>query len=167
MPSEMPYRQNFGSWGNALFIAGFDPVKWIPTQHGVTRLGTRNKTRKFVLDKFGYISVFEPNHKLSDQKGYVRYHRLLAWNAGMFTDSSWEVHHINGIKNDNRLENLQPMPKYEHTSLTHKGQKRIRHNSKPCKFCETLTASRYSLCTKHYKIEWQRGNIHESPELIK
>ena len=32
-----------------------------------------------------------------------------------------KIHHRNGIRSDNRIENLQPMTNSEHVSLHHKG----------------------------------------------
>lgn len=167
MPSEMTFRLAFGSWGNGLRAAGFEPAKWIPTKNGVTRKGTRNKSRKEVEDG-GYLALFEPTHPLANKKGYVRVHRMVAYNAGLLADPTMEVHHINGNKKDNRLDNLQVLAKPAHTSLTHKGLKRPQHGSKPCSVvgCGILTASRYGLCTKHYKAAWSKAKYYENPELL-
>lgn len=164
MPSEMTFRTAFGSWSNALRAAGLEPVKWIPTQHGVTRKGTRNQTRKLV-DEDGYDALFEPSHPMAKKNGYVRVHRKIAFDAGLLINPSDDVHHKNENKRDNRLENLEVLSKSEHARLsTPKGSTRPRRSSSKCSFggCDTLQKSRYGLCRRHYKLQWQR-NLLESP----
>jgi len=40
--------------------------------------------------------------------------------------STEDVHHINGNKQDNRIENLQLMTKSEHMSITHKNNRNCK-----------------------------------------
>lgn len=127
--------------------------------------GCRNKKRIKVLTLGGYYDIYEPSHPVSKSNGYALEHRVIAYNAGLLTDLSMEVHHINGIKTDNRLSNLKVLTKQEHTSITWKGVKRS-DNGTECKMCNTKTRSKYNLCQKHYKLEWQRRNIYENPELL-
>lgn len=55
----------------------------------------------------GYIIVFNPSHHLADKRGYVLEHRLIAErHLGRLLSKIEIVHHINGIKDDNRPENL-------------------------------------------------------------
>lgn len=59
-------------------------------------------------DNFGYVLVWNPQHPCCNNLGYVREHRLvMEEKVGRLLKSKEVVHHINGIKNDNRLENLQ------------------------------------------------------------
>ncbi len=170
MPSDMAFRCHFGSWSKALIVAGFKPTKFMPT--GKTK-GCRNKKRKKV-EVLGYHSVYEPNHPMSMRNGYIRLHRKIMFDAGIFTDKSLEIHHKNGNKKDNRIENLEVISKAYHCKITHLGKKRMRLNSTICwyKTCEVKTGSKYGLCTKHYKSQWQKvkneiiGNIYENPELL-
>jgi len=49
-----------------------------------------------------------PYYEMADGRGYVMEHRLvIAEKMGRVLDSNETVHHINGIKDDNRLENLE------------------------------------------------------------
>jgi len=64
--------------------------------------------------KTGYIKVYSPNHPRADGKGYVFEH-ILVWMESYPLPEGWDVHHINGIKDDNRLENLKSMPHAKHT----------------------------------------------------
>jgi len=54
----------------------------------------------------GYIMVYAPNNPLSENNGYIREHRLVWFTYNPLTPKDWVIHHLNGIKDDNRIENL-------------------------------------------------------------
>ena len=54
-----------------------------------------------------------------NKQNYVYYHReIMESFIGRELSSSEEVHHINGNKQDNRLENLQVLPINKHAKIT-------------------------------------------------
>jgi predicted transcriptional regulator len=65
--------------------------------------------------KEGYIEVKQPDHPRANKKGYVREH-VLVWEAayGKLQDG-YVIHHLNGMKDDNRLENLIALPIKSHS----------------------------------------------------
>lgn len=59
-------------------------------------------------DSQGYVKVYCPEHPYAMNGRYVKEHRLvMERHLGRFLFSNENVHHINGIKDDNRLENLE------------------------------------------------------------
>ena len=74
-------------------------------------------------DSHGYIRILVAS---SDRKGhrYRAEHRLV-WEAvhGPIPEG-YIIHHINGIKDDNRIENLEAMPRRKHNDQH--GERRIR-----------------------------------------
>lgn len=55
----------------------------------------------------GYVDVYAPDHPLARSNGYVFEHRKVAWDAGILTDPTDQVHHRNHDRSDNRPENLE------------------------------------------------------------
>uniref|UniRef100_A0A6H1ZYT9 Putative homing endonuclease n=1 Tax=viral metagenome TaxID=1070528 RepID=A0A6H1ZYT9_9ZZZZ len=63
--------------------------------------GGQTKTQK------GYIYILCPAHPFANSKGYIPEHRLIVEkHLNRYLTKKEIVHHINGIKSDNRIENL-------------------------------------------------------------
>jgi len=56
----------------------------------------------------GYVRILKPNHPNRDQKGYVKEHiYIMSKHLGRKIEKDEIVHHLNGIKGDNSIENLE------------------------------------------------------------
>lgn len=68
--------------------------------------------------KDGYIALYYPSHPNSTKDGYIMEHIYIMENhIGRSLKSDEVVHHINRIRDDNRIENLKLMTFKEHASL--------------------------------------------------
>lgn len=68
----------------------------------------------------GYVWVKAPEHHLAMSNGYVPEHRLIAEaKIGRSLLPGEVVHHVNGVKDDNRPENLEVMPTRKHHAWKH------------------------------------------------
>lgn len=88
---------------NALGINQRQVSKWWKDSGGVT-------IRRHRTDSGGYTMVWEPSEfpTMAYRSGYVLEHRLVMARAlGRPLEPTETVHHINGDKSDNRLDNLQ------------------------------------------------------------
>lgn len=138
--------------------------------------------------EFCYVSCASTMHNIGrrkfDSKTYVEYclkgnkiveHRAIMESIlGIKLKKKEIVHHINGIKSDNRPENLQVMTSSEHMSFHGKTRKRTKYRIK--KFCErcnkefSIIPHQYlkRFCSKHCYLECLRdGSFRKKPMLLK
>lgn len=73
---------------------------------------TRPKDSIFIGGKMpkgrGYVRMQLPNHPYCNCDGYIFEHRVVVEkHMGRYLTPKEKVHHKNGIRNDNRIENLE------------------------------------------------------------
>lgn len=79
----------------------------------------------------GYIQILMHEHKRADSSGYVMEHIVVfEKESGIEIPKGCCVHHINGKKDDNRIENLCLMTHKAHTVFHHTGIKRNEETKK-------------------------------------
>jgi hypothetical protein len=79
----------------------------------------------------GYVRIWVPDHPSADNKGYVFEHRLVVEkHIGRYLKPDEHIHHIDGVKNNNVITNLQITNAKSHSSLTrHENRLRLWQNS--------------------------------------
>lgn len=106
-------------------------------------------------DGYGYIKIFSPNHPFKDKQKYVKEHRLvMEKHIGRFLNPNEVIHHINGIRDDNRIENLKLLPNQAtHLLLAHPRQKEcnnVKHRAcQKCNEIKDLNENNFYKSKKH------------------
>lgn len=74
-----------------------------------------------MLSEQGYVKIrVGIGDPLADRNGYAYEHKVVLAAAGIVVTSGAVVHHRNGDRTDNRLENLEVLPRGDHNSLHNK-----------------------------------------------
>lgn len=106
------YQWQIGSRNKEMFGFGENALGW---------KGGRYRTYR------GYIYVYQPNHPRAEHRGYVMEH-ILVWEQANAKPlpNGWVIHHLNGIKDDNRIRNLVALPNKKHNLILAAKAKRIQ-----------------------------------------
>lgn len=142
----------------------------IPMPRSGPRSGPLHKGWKGgrIVNKDGYVEIYCPDHpNCRKHTKYILEHRLVMESVlGRFLEKTEVVHHKNGVKNDNRPENLEVFgSNKEHLAATLKGccpkwteegLARIREGQKnkaPAVFSEAERQRRRVLCQTRNAIQ--------------
>lgn len=94
----------------------------------VTPSGSNNTNWKGDLIKspYGYLMAWAPNHPRARNNRIPQH--ILVWERvhSKSLPKGWVIHHMNGVKDDNRPANLMALPTQHHNALIPGFQKRIR-----------------------------------------
>lgn len=83
-----------------------------------------------------YVFLYKPSHPNARKDGKIKRGRLvMSEHLGRPLKNNEQVHHINGIKSDDRLENLVVLSHKEHSSLHTKGGNHPGYKKERIKIC--------------------------------
>lgn len=110
------------SW-HAIGVVAKTPQTWV-AGHQLRRHFPHNANQ---TDARGYFRRFVPGHPNASKHGFVYEHRLIVEaHIGRYLTRNEEVHHIDGNKSNNNIDNLRVMTKASHRTLHHKGKPKSR-----------------------------------------
>jgi hypothetical protein len=105
-----------------------EAMKLVGSQKKTSRSGSAhhnwNGGRR--LTKRGYVLIYKPDHPRA--RGNCVFEHILIWeeNHQHPLPEGWLIHHLNGVKSDNRPENLVATPSRNHADFIAALQNRIR-----------------------------------------
>jgi len=104
LPSSSSIVKRWGKWSSFIKECRKNSIESPEIWDQISK--TRAKFKRFQQD--GYICVFDKEHPNSSPNGYIKEHRLvMSQFLGRPLKKGENVHHKNGIKTDNRIENLE------------------------------------------------------------
>ena len=99
-------------WGNAFYVRKHtDEIYRYNASQAKIGLKAGSKHHNWKggkkYDAYGYVLIYSPKHPRCDKNRYVSEHRLvMEKHLGRYLTQEEVIHHINGIKDDNRIKNL-------------------------------------------------------------
>jgi hypothetical protein len=120
---------------------------------------------------YGYIRIKKPEHPHSVQ-GWILEHRyVMEQHIGRYLTTQEAVHHINGNRKDNRLENLRLMRFGDHSHLENFGRRRSKEvrlkisKSKIGKKRGPLSENQKRRISEQSKRLWREGRFANRPKI--
>lgn len=110
-----------------------------------------------IPDGHGYILLYMPDHPNATKLGYIREHiYFMEQKLGRYLVENEVVHHINGIKDDNRIENLLLISPNKHTVLHMIGNQYSKkdHSKTICLLCGSDKTQK----RKNGRPDWAKYN---------
>ncbi len=134
-------------------------MRAVTRPHGKNHPSWRGGTRQHG----GYVRVYAPDHPNRDPKDYVLEHRLVMERTlGRLLTKSEVVHHINGVTDDNRPENLQLFPsqsdhrKHHGPSCVNPLNSSTQRQCSKCRVVKPLTEDFFARSKKnHYGFDYR------------
>ena len=98
------------------------PNSYVGNHHFRGEKNPNWKGGRFKDNTHGYIFILKPGHQNANNLGYVREHILvMTEHIGRPLEPNEIIHHINGIRDDNRIKNLVITTMSKHNTTHHKG----------------------------------------------
>lgn len=111
----MPIRMKFKNWNNFVQECGYKPYKPYLSELAQKNRNLAHKGKRSfawkggkIIDKFGYVQVWRPEHPNAKIAGYIHEHRLvMSESLGRPLLTKENVHHKDGNRQNNKLSNLE------------------------------------------------------------
>jgi hypothetical protein len=115
----------------------------------------------FKKDKsLGYMIGYSPGHPMANKSGKIYEHRyVMANHLGRMLLTDEHVHHVDGNKTNNSLDNLVLMTNSEHMRMHTTERYRLIGKSERCDIVNECRQCKKEISTKHYI-----NQIYCSPE---